>query len=398
MDLLNFGSGRVDRGVDNSRLNRIIEENREVTGRFRSLFPNSRDQERAVLIVKYRLPSDMPSGEAQTISGALASRLAGIVNACGDKSKIIMSSSESRRVAILGTRGCFERILENVLVEEIELGNELSTPSFTTPASDQLLDSNATATVDLLDSIDFEEEKKVWQELSAQQREVLTWTIVRFGIGETTGVQVLDPIISALAEQSNQKLSQCYAKIKREEAGHGHIFKGYISRLTDLEPLSEIIKGRYFDAIFGVKLPGLAEAIKSSKGDHKDMIRFCVWYHYIGEGLSGKVGLRGIEQAIDAIQAPGLSGLKEVISRVAADEVRHVALGVEHIRQLVDGNASLKWLVFSEFLKGLVASFRSSSEVFSLHEKFPFKISRIALFREAMKASKEWMSPLNYRS
>lgn len=193
-------------------------------------------------------------------------------------------------------------------------------------------------------AIDFSQDAREWREnMTEPQRVAARWNYAMFVQGEEAVARTLAPFITAAPTQE-QRIFLTTQIV--DEARH-HVFfdrfmgevlgegGGYEEVLASIQP--ELTLG--FRRVFG-ELDHLTDQLRRHPGNLALYAQCVALYHIVVEGTLAHPGQHFM---LDYLGRFGvMPGFREGIARIARDESRHMAFGVQVLSELVKGDSAIR--------------------------------------------------------
>ena len=180
--------------------------------------------------------------------------------------------------------------------------------------------------------IDFSGDAVAWQELTADERDLLVRVTALFQAGEEAVTVDLLPLVDAIGAEGRLENGLFLTAWLWEEGKHTEFFRRFLDEVvgetTDLHHLH----GDAYRRIFGEELPRAMNALRADRSPAA-VANAVVTYTMIVEGVLAETGYHGYFTALE--RAGLLTGLRDGLGLVKRDESRHIAYGVYLISRLV---------------------------------------------------------------
>jgi len=182
-------------------------------------------------------------------------------------------------------------------------------------------------------NLNMERDRKDWEALPEQVREMLLQLTVLFGAGEEAVTWDLSPLLSVLTREGRLEEQMYLEQFLFEESKHTEAF----TRILDfMAPGKD--NGRFIDSnpsyrrIFYVELPNSMNVLLTDQTPEAQ-IRAATTYMMIVEGVLAETAYHGYVTTLEGMKV--MSTLLEMIRNVMRDESRHIAFGTYLISRLV---------------------------------------------------------------
>jgi len=193
--------------------------------------------------------------------------------------------------------------------------------------------------------INLVEDQRHWGQLSAEERDATARACGMFLGGEEAVASDLAPMLIALRRRGNQDAACAFlASQIWEETKHAEFFQRW---LTDVPQVREPARstGPAHHHLFEEVLPQRLDALLHDPSDEA-LVRAITTYHLFIEGTLAEAGYHGFYWIFEGRNQ--MPGLVEGIRLVQRDEARHVAFGIDLLRELFEGRPSLREVMEEE--------------------------------------------------
>ena len=179
-------------------------------------------------------------------------------------------------------------------------------------------------------AFDLEQDKADWAAFSDEQRDAALRACALFLGGEEAVAGDLAPLLVALRKRPGQEAACAFlASQLWEEAKHAEFFSRWIGEVAgspDLTPYASQPHAELFER----RLPAALDRLLADRSDEA-LVRAVTTYHVIIEGALAEAGYHGF---YTCFQENGvLPGLVAGIQHVQRDEARHIAFGIDLLRE-----------------------------------------------------------------
>ncbi len=217
--------------------------------------------------------------------------------------------------------------------------------------------------------IDFTQDKRDWQKMSDDERDVLLRLTAMFQAGEEAVTLDLLPLIMAIAREGRIEEEMYLTTFLFEEAKHTDFFERFLREVVQAEPDLSRYHGQDYHAIFYKALPQALQALQTDPSPAAQ-VKAAVTYNMIVEGVLAETGYHAYFQALERNDL--LPGQRRGITLLKQDESRHIAYGIFLISRLMAADPNL-WGVVEETMNGLVMPALSVvGDVFEQYDPMPF--------------------------
>ena len=192
--------------------------------------------------------------------------------------------------------------------------------------------------------LDFDQDRRDWEQLSEEQKESAVWLLSSFFIGEERVTTQFSGLVMAYDDEdeeaylATQQVDEArhmkfFDRFYREVAGFDQA--GFDERLARVrEELNDA-----FVELFDNELVDAGKRLIADPGDRSAKVEFVTIYHMIIEGALALTGQNFITKYFE--QEGILPGFIEGFGNVARDEHRHVAYGTWFLQQAVRDDEEL---------------------------------------------------------
>ena len=179
-------------------------------------------------------------------------------------------------------------------------------------------------------AFDFEQDKADWAAFSDEQRDGALRACALFLGGEEAVAGDLAPLMVALRKRPGQGAACAFlASQLWEEAKHAEFFARWIEEVAgspDLAPYASEPHAELFER----RLPDALDRLLTDRSDEA-LVRAVTTYHVLIEGALAEAGYHGFYTSFK--QNGVLPGLVAGIEHVQRDEARHIAFGIDLLRE-----------------------------------------------------------------
>jgi ribonucleoside-diphosphate reductase beta chain len=184
-------------------------------------------------------------------------------------------------------------------------------------------------------TIDFEQDRRDWQEMDPQLRGQLAWNLASFFIGEERVTTQFSGLVMAYESQSEEAFLTTQ---QVDEARHAQHFNRFYEQVLGVEGTFEdrlAVARRHlnpaFVEMFDEVLVQWAQRLVADPSDIEAKVDFVTLYHMI---IEGTLALTGQYFLTDFMERKSiLPGWVEGFKLISQDEHRHVAYGTWFLRE-----------------------------------------------------------------
>lgn len=178
-----------------------------------------------------------------------------------------------------------------------------------------------------------------WERLSEEERDGLVRAAAMFLVGEEAVAGELAPLLVALRRRPGQEGACAFlASQIWEETKHAEFFTRWLDEVAGL-PEGASYTGPSHGALFERVLPETLQAVLDD-GSDAALVRAVTTYHVFVEGTLAETGYHGFYRILE--ERGIMPGLLEGIRLVQRDEARHIAFGIDVLREAFARDAALR--------------------------------------------------------
>lgn len=187
--------------------------------------------------------------------------------------------------------------------------------------------------------IDFSQDAKDWQQLTADERRSATYLCAQFIAGEEAVTQDIQPFMQAMAQEGRFADEMYLTQFCFEEAKHVEVFRRWMDAVGLVEDLHPYVaENPHYRKLFYEELPECLRILQTDPSP-ANQIRASVTYNHV---IEGSLALTGYYAWQKVCVARGiLPGMQELVRRIGDDERRHMAWGTFTCRRHVAADDSL---------------------------------------------------------
>ncbi|MEM8859326.1 MAG: R2-like ligand-binding oxidase, partial [Chloroflexota bacterium] len=218
--------------------------------------------------------------------------------------------------------------------------------------------------------IDLSQDVEDWNNLAADERDMLLRLMAMFVGGEEAVTLDLLPLISVIANEGRLEEEMFLTTFLFEEAKHVDFFTRVMSEVCGEQ--SEALDRYHLPAYKTLFYEALPNSLNNLRQDSSSraQIHASMTYNMIVEGTLAETGYHTFFTVVD--QQGILPGIKEGIVKLKQDESRHVAYGLYLISRLLSADPEL-WSVVEERMNTLLPmALEIVSVPFTLYDPVPF--------------------------
>ena len=187
--------------------------------------------------------------------------------------------------------------------------------------------------------IDLDQDLRDWDALDDERRDATIRACAMFLGGEEAVASDLAPMLIALRKRPGQEAACAFlASQIWEETKHAEFFRRWLGTVA-----GDVDAGAYdgpsSTALFDVHLPRALDTLLTDDSDEA-LVRAVTTYHVFIEGMLAETGYHGFYSIFESRGI--MPGLVEGIRLVQRDEARHVAFGIDLLREAFERDAALR--------------------------------------------------------
>ncbi len=221
--------------------------------------------------------------------------------------------------------------------------------------------------------IDFEEDRKDWENLGAGEKEVLLHLTSLFLAGEESVTEDILPLISVIAREKRLEEELYLTTFLWEEAKHTDFFNRFIEQVVQQEVDYSRFHTAGYKKLFYDELPNAMNRLLDDVSP-KAQINASVTYNMVVEGTLAETGYHAYYAMLE--QNNLMPGLRRGIAYLKKDESRHIAYGIYLLSRLIAENPEL-WSELQQRMEHLLEiALRVIDEIFEPYDPMPFGLRK----------------------
>jgi ribonucleoside-diphosphate reductase beta chain len=194
-------------------------------------------------------------------------------------------------------------------------------------------------------AFDLEQDKADWAAFSDEERDAALRACALFLGGEEAVAGDLAPLMVALRKRpGNEAACAFLASQLWEEAKHAEFFERWITEVAGAPDLAPYASEPHA-ALFEQRLPEALDRLLTDRSDEA-LVRAVATYHVLIEGTLAEAGYHGFYTCFKENDV--LPGLVAGIEHVQRDEARHIAFGLDLLRERFAENPALAGILEEE--------------------------------------------------
>jgi ribonucleoside-diphosphate reductase beta chain len=217
--------------------------------------------------------------------------------------------------------------------------------------------------------IDFTQDKKDWQRLTAEEKDLILRLTALFQAGEEAVTLDLLPLIMVIAKEGRLEEEMFLTTFLFEEAKHTDFFGRFLEEVAGSPGDLSHYHSDNYRFLFYEALP---DALQRLLQDHSPaaQARASVTYNMVVEGVLAETGYHAYLTALERNNL--MPGQCQGIRLLKQDESRHIAYGVFLLSRLLAADDSL-WSVIEDTMNELLpAALGVIGDAFDCYDPIPF--------------------------
>ncbi|KKK37815.1 ribonucleotide-diphosphate reductase [Mesobacillus campisalis] len=209
--------------------------------------------------------------------------------------------------------------------------------------------------------IDFTQDAKDWQTLTAEQQHDILRLISQFQAGEEAVTLDLLPLIMSIAKEGRLEEEMFLTTFLFEEAKHTEFFRLVLNAIGETGDLSHFHSDTY-KTIFYKILPETMQRLESDQSPEA-VAEAATVYNMFVEGVMAETGYYSFYQSLEQLGL--MPGLMKGIENLKRDESRHIAYGTFLLQRLICEHPHLYDLVTAKMEELAPLAVRINQEGFA---------------------------------
>ncbi len=194
-------------------------------------------------------------------------------------------------------------------------------------------------------TLGLDQDRRDWEAFDDDERDATIRACALFLGGEEAVASDLAPLLVALRRKPEQEAACAFlASQVWEETKHAEFFRRWLGEVAGNPGLSAYT-GASHAALFERVLPERLDAVLTDASDEA-LVRALTTYHLFVEGTLAETGYHGFYQIFE--RRGILPGLVEGIRLVQRDEARHIAFGIDLLREAFERDGALREVLEDE--------------------------------------------------
>lgn len=222
-------------------------------------------------------------------------------------------------------------------------------------------------------SFDMTQDQKDWQQMTADEQQLLIHLASLFQAGEEAVTVDLLPLIQVIADQGRLEEEMYLTSFLWEESKHVEAFDRFLSEVAGVEgDLTEYHTPSY-RTIFYEELPNSLQRLRK-EATPEALADASVTYNMVVEGILAETGYYSYHEILRT--AGLMPGMQEMIASTKLDESRHIAYGVFLLSRLVAEHGESMWQLIENRINTLVQpAVQIVGEALSRYSPVPFGLT-----------------------
>ncbi|WP_082252948.1 R2-like ligand-binding oxidase [Bacillus sp. FJAT-27251] len=209
--------------------------------------------------------------------------------------------------------------------------------------------------------IDFSQDAKDWETLTAEQQHDILRLISQFQAGEEAVTLDLLPLIMSIAKEGRLEEEMFLTTFLFEEAKHTEFFRLVLNAIGETGDLSHFHSDTY-KTIFYKILPETMQRLETDQSPEA-VAEAATVYNMFVEGVMAETGYYSFYQSLEQLGL--MPGLLKGIENLKRDESRHIAYGTFLLQRLICEHPHLYDLVAEKMEKLAPLAVRINQEGFA---------------------------------
>lgn len=239
--------------------------------------------------------------------------------------------------------------------------------------------------------IDFDDDRKDWENLGADEKEVLLHLTSLFLAGEESVTEDILPLISVIARERRLEEELYLTTFLWEEAKHTDFFNRFIDEVVREEVDYTRFHNAGYQKLFYNELPKAMNRL-TSDASPEAQINASVTYNMVVEGTLAETGYHAYHAMLEHNRL--MPGLRKGIGYLKKDESRHIAYGIFLLSRLISENPEL-WSILQQRMEDLLeVALTVIDEIFEPYDPMPFGLKKEDFTGYALNQFKKRMNRL----
>ena len=217
--------------------------------------------------------------------------------------------------------------------------------------------------------LDFSQDKRDWERLSDDERDVVICLSTLFMAGEEAVTRDLLPLIHVVAQEGRLEEEMFLTTFLWEEAKHVDFFHRFMTEVAGTHCNPSGFRSANYERIIGEALPDALNALRLDPSPAAQA-RASTVYNMIVEGMLAETGYHAYFTVLDRNNI--MPGQRKGIGLLKLDESRHIAYGVYLLSRLMAEDPSLFEVIQQTMDELLAPGLGVVADVFTQYDVAPF--------------------------
>jgi len=240
--------------------------------------------------------------------------------------------------------------------------------------------------------IDLEQDKKEWQKLSSDEKEILLHLSSLFMTGEEAVTLDLLPLIRVLSVEGRLEEEIFLTSFLWEEAKHTEFFSIYVNDVFNTKPNHEKYHAPFYKKLFYENLHADLSRLDTDTSPQAQLMAAGT-YNMIVEGVLAETGYQAYYKMLSDNEI--LPGLQKGITHIRQDESRHIAFGIYLINRLLESHPRHVEMFEDHLSERLDDATNIIFEIFKPYDEIPFGLTQEWFLDYALKQFEKRSRKLN---
>ena len=200
--------------------------------------------------------------------------------------------------------------------------------------------------------IDFAQDRLDWQQLAADEQDMLLRLTALFQAGEECVTLDILPLLDVIAQEGRLEEQLYLTSFLWEEAKHVEAFRRFFDQVADVHRDLTHYHTASYRTIFADELPAAMGRLRTDRSPVAQA-RASVTYNMIVEGVLAETGYHVYHRVLATRGI--MPGMQRVATLLKADESRHLAYGIYLLSRLVAEHGDVVWNAITQRMDELLA-------------------------------------------
>ena len=221
--------------------------------------------------------------------------------------------------------------------------------------------------------LDFSQDQKDWQSLTAEEQTLLLHLTSLFQAGEEAVTLDLLPLIMTIAKEGRLEEELFLTTFLFEEAKHTDFFTRFLEDVAGHAADMTHFHTPSYKLLFYQALPEALQALQTDPSPSAQ-VRASVTYNMIVEGVLAETGYYAYYKILE--QNNLMPGVRQGVNNLKQDESRHIAYGIYLLSRLIATDETLFSIVQETMNRLLPIGLGIISDIFSTYDPMPFGLQQ----------------------